>query len=41
MQELGPFRVNSDGTTLTLNKDAWNVGKHALQLMIVDGKISY
>ncbi|XP_039688788.1 serine carboxypeptidase 1-like isoform X2 [Medicago truncatula] len=24
MQELGPFRVNSDGTTLSLNKDAWN-----------------
>lgn len=25
MQELGPFRVNSDGTTLSLNKDAWNI----------------
>ncbi|RHN77358.1 putative carboxypeptidase D [Medicago truncatula] len=25
MQELGPFRVNSDGTTLSFIKDAWNV----------------
>ncbi|XP_004499087.1 serine carboxypeptidase 1-like isoform X2 [Cicer arietinum] len=25
MQELGPFRVNSDGTTLSLNQDAWNI----------------
>ncbi|CAJ2675486.1 unnamed protein product [Trifolium pratense] len=24
MQELGPFRVNSDGRTLSLNKDAWS-----------------
>ncbi|KAK2452511.1 calponin [Trifolium repens] len=24
MQELGPFRVNSDGRTLSLNKDSWN-----------------
>ncbi|KAK1357293.1 hypothetical protein POM88_050549 [Heracleum sosnowskyi] len=24
MMELGPFRVNSDGKTLSLNKHAWN-----------------
>ncbi|XP_058725186.1 serine carboxypeptidase 1-like [Vicia villosa] len=24
MQEIGPFRVNSDAKTLSLNKDAWN-----------------
>lgn len=26
-QELGPFRVNSDGKTLHKNKFAWNHGK--------------
>lgn len=30
MQELGPFRVNSDGRTLYTNQYAWNNGKHAL-----------
>jgi len=27
MQELGPFRVNSDNKTLNRNKKAWNNGK--------------
>lgn len=27
MEELGPFRVNSDGKTLYRNEDAWNNGK--------------
>lgn len=27
MEELGPFRVNSDGKTLYLNPFAWNKGK--------------
>ncbi|XP_039173917.1 serine carboxypeptidase-like 40 [Eucalyptus grandis] len=27
MQELGPFRVHSDGKTLYRNKFAWNIGK--------------
>lgn len=26
-QELGPFRVNSDGKTLHINNFAWNHGK--------------
>jgi serine carboxypeptidase-like clade II len=26
MQELGPFRVNSDNRTLSRNKNAWNNG---------------
>jgi serine carboxypeptidase-like clade 2 len=26
MQELGPFRVNSDGRTLLVNEDSWNNG---------------
>lgn len=30
MQELGPFRVNSDGRTLYTNQYAWNNGKHTL-----------
>lgn len=27
MEELGPFRVNPDGKTLSMNKNAWNSGK--------------
>lgn len=27
-EEIGPFRVKSDGKTLYLNPDAWNKGNH-------------
>ena len=30
MEELGPFRVNSDGKTLYRNVYAWNTGKQIL-----------
>ena len=30
MDELGPFRVNSDGKTLFRNDYAWNSGKQIL-----------
>jgi len=30
MQELGPFRVNSDNKTLSRNKNAWNNRMHSL-----------
>lgn len=30
MQELGPFRVNSDGKTLFKNEFAWNQGNMVL-----------
>jgi len=26
MEELGPFRVNPDGETLSRNRNAWNNG---------------
>ncbi|KAF8022264.1 hypothetical protein BT93_G2417 [Corymbia citriodora subsp. variegata] len=32
MQELGPFRVHSDGKTLYRNKFAWNIGANVLFL---------
>jgi serine carboxypeptidase-like clade 2 len=27
MEEIGPFRANSDSKTLSINKHAWNSGK--------------
>ena len=30
MEELGPFRVKSDGKTLHRNDYAWNTGKQIL-----------
>jgi hypothetical protein len=32
-EELGPFRINSDGKTLYRNKYAWNEGKTIINII--------
>lgn len=34
MKELGPFRVNPDGKTLSRNKHAWNNVKRKLKIFL-------
>jgi len=34
-EELGPFRINSDGKTLYRNKYAWNEGEAVMNCIIV------
>ena len=39
-EELGPFRVNSDGKTLYRNQYAWNEGKTIMIINIIKKEIS-
>jgi len=32
-EELGPFRINSDGKTLYRNKYAWNEGETVIKII--------
>lgn len=30
-EEIGPFRINKNGSSLYLNKYSWNRGKHTIK----------